>query len=94
MSNAYESYLANWKEKHLNVIQPERPISRPDMAGAQQINGHRVWDNRSKCFQLANGQVLEIGQTTNWMDIYAVFPNREVWNTYAQPMSFNEYWNG
>ena len=94
MSNAYESYLANWKEKNLNVVQPERPISRPDMVGAQQINGHRVWAIVASVFQLANGQVLEIGQTTNWMDIYAVFPSLEAWNTYAQPMSFNEYWNG
>ena len=94
MSKAYESYLANWKEKNPNVVQPERPNFRPDMTGAEPIVGNRVFDNRSKCFQLADGKVLEIGQTTNWMDIYAVFPNRESWNAYAQPMSFNEYWNG
>jgi hypothetical protein len=94
MSNAYESYLADWEASHTNVINPERPLSRPDLAGAKPITGHRVWDNRSKCFELADGRVLEIGQTTNWMDIYAVFPSLDAWNSYAQPLSFNEYWNG
>ena len=94
MSNAYDSYLADWQIKHPNVVQPERPISRPNIIGAQPIHGHRVFDNRSKCFQLVDGQILEIGQTTNWMDIYALFPNLEAWNAYAQPMTFNEYWNG
>ena len=94
MSNAYESYLADWEASHTNVINPERPLSRPDLAGAKPITGHRVWDNRSKCFELADGRVLEIGQTTNWMDIYALFPSLDAWNSYAQPLSFNEYWNG
>ena len=94
MSNAYESYLADWEASHTNVINPERPLSRPNLAGAKPITGHRVWDNRSKCFELADGRVLEIGQTTNWMDIYAVFPSLDAWNSYAQPLSFNEYWNG
>jgi hypothetical protein len=94
MSNAYESYLANWQAKHPNVVKPEYVASRPDMTGAEAIQGHRVFDNRSKCFQLASGQVLEIGQTTNWMDIYAVFPSLDAWNSFAQPLSFNEYWNG
>lgn len=94
MSKAHDAYLADWKQKHSNVVQPERPHSCPDMTNAQQLNGYRVWDNSSKCFELANGQVLEIGQTTNWMSIYAVFPNREAWDAYTQPMSFNEYFNG
>ena len=94
MSNAYESYLADWEASHTNVINPERPLSRPNLAGAKPITGHRVGDNRSKCFELADGRVLEIGQTTNWMDIYALFPSLDAWNSYAQPLSFNEYWNG
>ena len=94
MSNAYESYLTNWQIKNPNVVQPERPLSRPNMNGAEAIQGYRVFDNRSKCFQLADGKVLEIGQTTNWMDIYAVFPDLKSWASYTQPLSFNEYWNG
>jgi len=94
MSKAYESYLANWKAKHPNVVNPERPASCPDLTGSQPIQGNRVWDNRSKCFELADGRVLEIGVTTNWMNIYAVFPSRDAWNAYARPMSSNEYWNG
>jgi len=94
VSNAYESYLADWQAKHPNLVKPEKPLSRPDMTGAEPIIGNRVWDNRSKCFQLADGRVLEIGQTTNWMDIYAVFPSLDAWNSFAQPLSFNEYWNG
>ena len=93
MSKAYEAYLANWKAEHPNVVKPDHPFSRPDMKGSEPIYGHRVWDNRSKCFQLADGRVLEIGVTTNWMDCYAVFPNREAWDTYRQPMSSNEFWN-
>ena len=94
MSNAYEAYLENWKSKHPNVVEPESLISRPDMTGAQPIYGHRVWDTRSKCFELADGRVLEIGVTTNWMECYAVFPNRDAWDSFAQPLSFNQYWNG
>ncbi|NDH69340.1 MAG: hypothetical protein EBY22_15865 [Gammaproteobacteria bacterium] len=94
MSNAYDLYIADWKTKHPDVVQPERPASRPNMIGAMPIQGHRVFDNRSKCFELADGKVLEIGQTTNWMDIYAVFPDRKSWASYTQPMTFNEYWNG
>jgi len=94
MSDAYKSYLADWQIKNPDVVQPERPLSRPNMIGAKPIQGHRVFDNRSKCFQLADGKVLEIGQTTNWMDIYAVFPDVQTWNAYVEPMSFNQYWNG
>ena len=94
MSNAYEAYLADWKANHPNVVKPDHPFSRPDMTGAQPIHGNRVWDNRSKCFELADGRVLEIGVTTNWMDCYAVFPSREAWDSYRTPRSFNEYWNG
>jgi len=94
MSKAYDLYLADWKIKNPDVVQPEYPRSRPDMTGAEPILGNSVWDNRSKCFQLADGKVLEIGQTTNWMDIYAVFPDRKSWASFTQPMTFNEYWNG
>lgn len=93
MSKAYEAYLANWKAKNLNVVKPEILPTRPNMTDAQKIQGYRVWGNTSKCFQLADGKVLEIGQTTNWMDIYALFPNFEAWSSYSQPMSFNEFWN-
>jgi hypothetical protein len=94
MSNAHDAYLADWKAKHPNIVEPECLASRPDMANAQPIYGYRVWDSRSKCFELADGRVLEIGVTTNWMNCYAVFPNRDAWNSYVQPMSFNQYWNG
>ena len=94
MSNAYELYLANWQAKNPDVVKPEYPYSKPDMAGAKPINGHRVWDTRSKCFELADGRVLEIGVTTNWMECYAVFPSHDAWTSFASPMSFNQYWNG
>ena len=95
MSDAYENYLENWKSNHPNVVDPEFPGYRPDMTGAQPIYGHRVWDTRSKCFELADGRVLEIGvTTTGWMECYAVFQNRDAWNSYEYPLSFNQYWNG
>ena len=94
MSNAYEAYLENWQANHPDVVQPEYPHSKPNMAEAKPIRGYRVWDSRGKCFELADGRVLEVGVTTNWMDCYAVFPSYDAWNSYASPMSFNQYWNG
>lgn len=94
MSNAYEAYFADWQAKHPDVVEPEYPQSKPNMADSKPIYGYRVWDSRGKCFELADGRVLEVGVTTNWMECYAVFPSRDAWNSYTSPMSFNQYWNG
>ena len=90
---AYEAYLADWEAKHPNIVKPERLLDCPCIQDAKPIYGYRVWDNRSKCFELVDGRVVEIGVTSIWTECYAVFQSRDAWNAYKKPMSSNEFWN-
>ena len=97
----YQHYLEKWHKDHPNVIQPttyggfsSRPFS--DLITTNSVTLRENTAFNEKVLQLPDGKIAHIKHVgcNQSIPIARVWPNKEAWQNYAEPLSPNSYWEG
>ena len=100
MNDIYLAYLADFEEKHPNVVKPityswAQPIKSYEMSNTDvltKLRG-RYWgdDSFPKVYKSTDGKIIEIGQSQRGDKLYAVWNSLDDFNTYETAKSFRTF---
>lgn len=95
----YDTYLAEWKDKKQNVVQPEfiSQFAPKYLELCDFMIGISETDHQGKCLRpskvvvLKDGRAVERGFDGRGCNLYAVYPTLEDALNFDKPTSYNEY---